>query len=156
LCRLLKDQGVSWRPENGETKEKHQTAVFEFPIKAPEGAETTDRVSAIDQLEYWKMLKTCWCDHNPSVTIYVGEGEWVSVGAWVYDNWDFVGGITFLPRDNQVYQLAPYETISESEYERLAAGMPDIDYEALVNYENEDRTEGSREFACSGNTCEMI
>lgn len=156
LCRLLKDQGVSWRPENGETEEKHQTAVFEFPIKAPEGAATTEQVSAIGQLEYWKMLKEHWCDHNPSVTIYVGEGEWVSVGAWVYDNWDFVGGITFLPRDNQVYQLAPYEAISESEYERLAAEMPDIDYEALVNYENEDQTEGSREFACSGNACELV
>jgi ribonucleoside-diphosphate reductase alpha chain len=156
LCSLLKDQGVSWRPENGETEEKHQTAVFEFPIKAPEGAITTEQVSAIGQLEYWKMLKTCWCDHNPSVTIYVGEGEWVSVGAWVYDNWDYVGGITFLPRDNQVYQLAPYEAISESEYERLAAEMPDIDYEALANYENEDQTEGSREFACSGNACELV
>ncbi len=156
LCGFLKDKGVPWKPENGETMEKHQTAVFEFPIKAPEGAVTTEDTSAIQQLEYWRMLKDWWCDHNPSVTIYVGESEWISVGAWVYENWDFIGGITFLPRDNQVYQLPPYEKISADEYWRLNSEMPQVDFDGLVKYEDEDQTGGSRELACSGGSCEIV
>jgi ribonucleoside-diphosphate reductase alpha chain len=155
LAKLLIAQGVPWSPENGETVETCRTIVFSFPIKAPEGAVVKADVTAIGQLEYWKMLKVCWCDHNPSCTIYVKEHEWVSVAAWVYENFDILSGVSFLPDDNN-YSQAPYEELSEEEYETMLAALPNVDLSALSDYEKEDYTTGSHESACTGGACELV
>jgi ribonucleoside-diphosphate reductase alpha chain len=130
--------------------------VFDFPVSGPKtgSIERNDR-NAIQQLEYWKMFKDAWCDHNPSVTIYVKEHEWLTVGGWVYQNWDSVGGLSFLPHDGGTYPLAPYEEIDDTEYDRLAKLFPKIDFNELTNYEHQDTTKGSQEFACSGGNCEL-
>jgi hypothetical protein len=112
-------------------------------------------LSAIDQLEYWKVVKREFTEHNPSVTISVGEDEWVSVAEWLWENWEILGGLSFLPREEHVYQLAPYEEISEAEYRALVAKLPDIDFSNIVAYEKEDSTTGSKELACVGNVCEV-
>jgi ribonucleoside-triphosphate reductase (thioredoxin) len=132
--------------------------VFSFPIKAPEHAVFRDDRTAIEQLEYWLMWKKYWCDsHNPSVTIYVKEHEWFAVGAWVYENFDDVCGLSFLPHSDHSYQQAPYEECSEHEYEQLAAVMPsEINYEALRLLETSDRTTGTQEYACSAGGCELV
>jgi hypothetical protein len=101
------------------------------------------------------MLKVCWCEHNPSVTIYVKEDEWLEVAAWVYKHWDLASGITFLPFDGGVYQLAPYEEIYKDQYEEMMKNFPKLDFSKLSRFEKYDQTFGSQEYACSGGACEV-
>ena len=155
VAQLLRQAGYPAQPEIGNDPVNPKTLVFEFPIKSPEGSVMADEVRALDQLEYWLMLKRYWCEHNPSVTIYVKENEWLDVGAWVYRNWDHIGGLTFLPLDDNVYQLAPYEEIDEEAYNHMVADCPPIDWGLLADIERDDQTTGSRELACSGGACEL-
>jgi hypothetical protein len=129
--------------------------VLEFPIKAPEGATVAGDVSALQMLEEWKRLKTHFTEHNPSVTIYVSDDEWVRVANFVYENWDIVGGLSFLPRNDHVYQLAPYEEITAEEYEKRTKALGKLDFSRLVIYEQQDQTTGAKELACAGGMCEL-
>ncbi len=153
LFHMLKDMGVPYHPEVGQVDGSANTYVLEFPIKAPEGAITRRDLSAMELLEFWKVLKENYTEHNPSVTVSVSANEWLKVGAWVYDNWDLVGGLSFLPKDDHVYQLAPYEEVTKEKYEDLAANFPAIDFAQIVAYEYEDETEGSHELACVSGAC---
>jgi ribonucleoside-triphosphate reductase (thioredoxin) len=155
LYRLMRDAGAPLHPEVGQTAENATTWVVEFPVKAPDGAITRHAMTALEQLEYWLAVKEHFTEHNPSQTIYVGPDEWDSVGRWVYDHWDRIGGLSFLPRSEHVYQLAPYEDITAEQYAARLAAFPTIDYSLLSLYELEDRTEGTREFACTGDRCEL-
>lgn len=156
LFKMMRDQGVQAHPEVGQDAGSASTYVLEFPVKAPHGSVFKNDLSAMEQLEYWKMVKLNWTEHNPSATISVGEEEWVAVVSWLYENWDIIGGLSFLPRENHVYRLAPYETIDKKTYEALAAKFPKIDYSKLVIYERTDETEQKKELACAGGTCEII
>jgi hypothetical protein len=155
VAQMLADIGVPNEPEIGDNLENPSTLVFEFPVKGPEESVTRGDETAIEQLEYWKMLKTNWTEHNPSQTIYVKEGEWLEVGAWVYENFDLVTGLSFLPYDGGVYELAPYEPIDKEEYEALKECFPNIYWTNLKQYEQIDQTIGSREYACKGGECEL-
>ena len=156
LFRMLKDQGIPHYPEVGQSLETANTFVLEFPVKAPEDAIYKDDISAIEQLEHWKLVKENYTEHNPSVTISVGEEEWVEVANWLYKNWELVGGLSFLPRDNHVYQLAPYETVNKEKYDELAKRIGLLDFSKITTYENEDMTENKKELACVGNVCELV
>jgi ribonucleoside-diphosphate reductase alpha chain len=155
LFAMLKDQGVPHSPEVGQSAENATTYVLEFPIKAPDGSTFKDDLSALDQLEYWKVVKQNYTEHNPSATISVGEDEWISVIDWLQKNWGIVGGLSFLPRFDHVYRLPPYEAITKERYEELAAAFPQIDYAKLVAYERTDETEQKKELACAGGVCEI-
>ena len=156
LAPFLVDAGVPHHPEAGQTMEDAKTLVFEFPIKSPDPSVCRDETTAMEQLEYWLMLQQHWCDAlKPSCTIYVKDDEWMEVGAWVYKNWQWVSGISFLPFDGGVYQLMPYEECSESEYLARVAAMPAIDFTRLSQYECEDNTQGSQERACSAGGCDL-
>ncbi len=155
LFKMLKDQGVPYCPEVGQILETASTFVLEFPVKAPDGAICKDDVDAIAQLEHWKIVKEYFTEHNPSVTVSVGEDEWLKVANWVYENWDLVGGLSFLPRSNHVYQLAPYEEITKEKYEEMKNRLGDLDFSKIVTYETEDETEAKRELACVGGLCEI-
>jgi len=155
LFKMLKDQGVPYHPEVGQTMDNANTYVLDFPMKSPKGSICKDDISALEQLEYWKVVKTKYTEHNPSVTISVGDNEWIEVAHWLYQNWDIVGGLSFLPRTNHVYQLAPYETIDEKRYKELASKMPDLDFSKLVTYELKDETEVKNELACVAGICEI-
>lgn len=155
LFKMLRDQGVPYHPEVGQTAEGASTYVLEFPVKAPDGSIFRDDLSALDQLEHWKDVKLNYTEHNPSVTISVGEDEWLKVGNWVYENWEIIGGLSFLPRDNHVYQLAPYEAIDKETYESMATRFKDIDYSKIMTYEKRDETEQKKELACAGGLCEI-
>jgi len=156
LFKMLKDQGVPYFPEVGQSKENATTYVLEFPVKAPEGARYRDDISAIELLEHWKMVKRNFTEHNPSATISIGENEWLEVGNWVYNNWEMIGGLSFLPRDNHVYQLAPYEAITKERYEELAKRLEHIDYSKIITYEKTDELDVKKELACVGNVCEIV
>jgi ribonucleoside-diphosphate reductase alpha chain len=155
LFHMLRDQKFPYYPEVGQTRENATTYVVEFPVKSPKGAICRNDITAIEQLEYWKNLKLNYTEHNPSATIYVGEEEWLEVGNWVYKNWDIVGGLSFLPRDNHVYTLAPYQEISKEEYEEVVKKFPKLDFSDLVIYEKVDQTEVKKELACAGGACEI-
>ncbi len=155
LFKMLKDQGVPYYPEVGQTMENATTYVLEFPVKAPNGAICKDDVSAINQLEHWKVVKTNYTEHNPSVTVSVGDDEWINVANWVYENWDLVGGLSFLPRSNHVYQLAPYEEINKERYEEMQKKLKDLDFSKIVTYEKVDETEVKKELACVSGVCEV-
>jgi len=156
LFKMLKDQGVPCHPEVGQTLPEANTFVLEFPMKSPQDAICKDDISAIEQLEHWKVVKVNYTEHNPSVTISVGEDEWIKVAHWLYQNWDIVGGLSFLPRTNHVYQLAPYEAIDEKKYKELISKMPDFDFSKIITYELKDETEAKRELACVSGVCDIV
>ncbi|MFA6355023.1 MAG: ATP cone domain-containing protein [Candidatus Paceibacterota bacterium] len=156
LFKMMKDQGVPYHPEVGQHHDDANTFVLEFPMKAPQDAICKDDVSAIEQLEHWKVVKINYTEHNPSVTISVGENEWIQVAHWLYQNWDIVGGLSFLPRSNHVYQLAPYEAIDEKTYRELTSKMPDFDFSKIVTYEMRDETEVKGELACVSGVCDIV
>lgn len=155
LLKMLKDQGVPCHPEVGQARESATTYVLEFPVKSPEGAITRHDVSALELLEEWKRLKVNYTEHNPSATIYVGTEEWVLVANWVYNHWDIVGGLSFLPKTDHIYQLAPYEEINKRTYEKLMREVKNINFSKLVYYEQDDRTTGAKEYACMAGNCDV-
>ncbi len=155
LFKMLKGQGVPYFPEVGQTMENATTYVLEFPVKAPAGSIFKEDLTALDQLEHWKVVKTKYTEHNPSVTISIGDDEWIKVANWIYENWDIVGGLSFLPREKHVYQLAPYEKIDEEKYLELSKKLANIDYSKIMVYEKKDETELKKELACSSGVCEI-
>jgi hypothetical protein len=156
LFRMLKDQGVPYFPEVGQTLESANTFVLEFPVKAPSGSIFRDDLSALEQLEYWKMVKENYTEHNPSVTISISNDEWIEVANWVYKNWDICGGLSFLPREDHVYKLAPYEAIDEAKYKELAKRLEHIDYSKIITYEKQNETDLKKELACVSGVCEIV
>ncbi len=156
LFKMLKDQGVPFHPEVGQTLLEANTFVLEFPMKSPDGAICKDDISAIEQLEHWKIVKVNFTEHNPSVTVSVGENEWIQVAHWLYQNWEIVGGLSFLPRSNHVYQLSPYEAIDEKKYIELVSKMPEFDFSKIVTYEVKDETEVKKELACVAGVCDIV
>lgn len=154
LTQFMKDQGIPNEPcvYKGDT-----TTVFSFPVKAPEGAITRTEMTAIEQLQMWLTYQRHWCEHKPSVTVSVKKNEWFDVGAFVYEHFDEMSGVSFLPFDDHVYQQAPYQDIGKSEYEQLLSVMPSqIDWSRLQEYEAEDGTKSSQTFACTGDVCEIV
>lgn len=155
VFHMLKDMGIPYHPEVGQNIESASTYVLEFPVRSPKRTVTRDTLNANDQLEYWKMLKDNYTEHNPSITISVADNEWLSVGNWLYENWDMIGGLSFLPRSEHVYKLAPFEEITREKYEELSSKFPKIDFSKIVLYEYEDATTGSKELACTAGSCEI-
>lgn len=150
IYAFLKQKGVvvedeAFRPES--------TAVFSFPMKAPEGAVCRMDKTAIEQLELWLTYQRHWCEHKPSVTISVKDDEWMEVGAWVWKHFDEMSGVSFLPFSDHTYQQAPYEDITKEQYEELIKQVPTIDWSDFV--EEEDNTEGMQQLACVSGVCEL-
>jgi len=152
LTQMLKDQGV---PNEPDAMNPAKTTVFYFPIKSPEGATLANQQTALEQLENWKLFKEHWAEHSVSVTVYVKEDEWMEVGDWVYKNFDYITGISFLPYSDHTYDQAPYTDCSKEEYEAAVKAMPEVDFSKLSLYEFEDNTEGSQTLACTAGGCEI-
>ncbi len=155
LFKMLRDQGIPFNPEVGQSAESAVTYVVDFPVKAPKGSVFKDDITSLEQLAHWKLIKENYTEHNPSVTVSVGENEWLAVASWIYDNWDMVGGLSFLPRSEHVYQLAPYEATTEEKYNELSKRWEGIDFSKIVSYEKIDETQGSKELACVSGVCEI-
>jgi ribonucleoside-diphosphate reductase alpha chain len=155
LTQLMKDEGIPWEPD---VTKPDATTVFYFPTAAPKGVKYTKDLTAIEHLTLWKLYREHWTEHNPSVTINVKEEEWVGVGAWVYDNFDAIGGVSFLPASEHSYKQAPYQAVTKEEFDAWNAKMPSsVNWSLLPLYESEDGTKGSQELACSSETgCEDV
>ena len=154
LTEFLKAQGI---PNEPDLTRPDDTTVFSFPIKAPDDVITSRELSAIDHLNIYCIYRENWTDHDVSVTINVREEEWPRVGAWVYDNFDRIGGVSFLPATDHTYRQAPYQAITEDEYNLALSHMPDsINWVDLSLYELEDSTVGNQTLACTGSSCELV
>lgn len=151
---FLKDSGVYNEPD---VSAKDSTTVFYFPQKAPPSAVTRDQLPALAALDLWQNLQDNWCEHKPSATINVHEEEWFDVGAWVYRHFDTLSGVSFMPYDGGSYKQPPYQEITEEEYLEWTKKNPtQIDWARLVEFEHEDHTTGTQEYACSGGLCEVV
>ena len=154
LCKLMQDMGF---PNEVDITKPEHTTVFSFPQKSPKGATCRNDMTALEQLELWKVYAESWCEHKPSVTISVKEDEWVEVAAWVYDHFDSISGISFLPFSEHVYRQAPYQDCTEEEYKEALKTMPkNVDWAELSKYESQDYTIASQELACTAGGCEII
>ena len=155
IYKVLKDEGVPMDPENGQVAESANTWVVHFPVKSPEGAIVRKNMSAIAQCNYWLQNKVNWTEHNPSVTITYHPDEVIDLVRWVWNNRELIGGMAFLPAFDAAYAQMPYQEISESEYEQLAGGFPEIDFSKLFRYEEEDFTKAAQELACVAGACDI-
>jgi ribonucleoside-triphosphate reductase len=149
LCKVLEDAGVPCEMDNFSPS----TKVFSFPKQAPEGAVFASEQSGMEQLELWAKYQEHWCEHKPSITVYYRDSEFLEIGNWVYNNFDSISGISFLPYDEHSYAQAPYEQITEEEYNEMVKDFP-TEFNWNLN-EEDDFTEGSQTLACVGNSCEL-
>jgi len=154
LTEFMKEQGI---PNEPDVMKPDHTTVFSFPMSCSNTAIYRNDMSAIEQLEIWKLYAQHWCEHKPSVTISVKESEWVNVGNWCWDNFDYLSGVSFLPFSDHTYQQAPYQDIDKEQFESLQSKMPEkIDWSKLQDFEKEDNTRGSQELACTAGSCELV
>ena len=152
LVKVMVEAGVPYELD----KFNKEAYVFSFPMKSPKGAVTRHCIDPDSQLNMWALMAEHWCEHKPSMTCYIPEDEWPYVGWWIWDNWDTVNGISFLPSadEGHVYEQAPYEDIDEETYVKMIAEMPtSIDWNSIV--EETDNTTASQEVACTAGVCEI-
>lgn len=150
LALFLRQQGV---PVEDDVTKPGATDVFTFPVKSPDHALLRHQLTALEQLDHYLVFKKHWCEHNPSITVYVREEEWMEVGAWVKKNFNEIGGVSFLPYSDHIYRQAPYQEITKEEYEKALETMPAIDWASFV--EGSDYTTASQELSCVGGACEV-
>jgi ribonucleoside-diphosphate reductase alpha chain len=148
------DRGIPYepckvRPDN--------TVVFSFPMKAPVGSIVQDHLDPIDHLNLWLEYQQHWCDHKPSVTVSYTDDKYLAIGQWLWDNWKYASGISFLPLGDHIYEQAPFEPIDARTYNLLSGQMPsNINWNDIRNYESEDNTSDTPTLACSGGSCEVV
>ena len=149
LCAVLEAAGV---PVEDDVMSP-STRVFSFPVASPEGAVTASEMGAMEQLELWEIYQDDWCEHKPSMTCYYRDEEFLEVGQWLYNKFDKVSGISFLPYSDHTYQQAPYEPVDKKTYNQMVKDFPkEISWDIE---EASDMTEGSQQLACTGNNCEL-
>jgi ribonucleoside-diphosphate reductase alpha chain len=151
LTKFLKEAGV---PHEADVMKPHDTTVFSFPMAAPSGGVLRDHLDSLTHLQLWLIYQRHWCEHKPSVTVYVKEEDWPTVGAWVWKHFDEISGVSFLPYDGGTYRQAPYEEVDKKAYDELVAAMPPaINWAAFT--EAEDNVEGAQQLACVSGVCEI-
>ena len=154
LTRFMINAGI---PNEPDVMQPDHTTVFSFPIKSPLNAINRNSLSAIEQLEFWKLYAENWCEHKPSVTISVKEEEWVTVGSWCWENFEHLSGVSFLPYSDHSYKQAPYQDINATQYRKLLKEFPkEINWSELTEWEKEDNTKGTQQLACTAGVCEIV
>lgn len=154
LAIFMKDSGFPCEPDAMKPDTGY---VFSFPKAAPKGAITVKQVGAMDQLRLWKIYQDYWCEHKPSITVYYKDEEFLEAGQWLYNNFDSVSGISFLPYSDHTYKQAPYQEVTEEAYQAALDQMPkNVNWSMLATYEEDDNTSGTQTMACTGNSCEMV
>jgi ribonucleoside-diphosphate reductase alpha chain len=153
LAQLMRAQGF---PVEDCVMKPDTTDIFSFPVQGPSHAVFRNDRSAIEQLEHYLMVLDNFVEHNVSITVYVKDHEWMTVGAWVYNNFDKVAGVSFLPHSDHSYQQAPYTECTKAEYQSLLARMPEMNWDALADFEKDDATVNVKELACSSGVCEIL
>ncbi len=151
LALFMRSKGF---PVENDITNPSYTDIFYFPIKSPDHSVFRNDKTALEQLEHYLIYKNYWCEHNPSITVYIKEHEWLETAAWVYKHFGEVGGIAFLPFDGGHYKQAPYQDLTEEEYNTWIEKIPkDVDWSELK--EETDETSGMQELACTAGVCEV-
>jgi ribonucleoside-diphosphate reductase alpha chain len=143
-------------PNEPDVMKPDTQTVFSFPMKSPRKSVIRDDMTAIEQLQTWLTYQRHWCEHKPSVTISVRDDEWMEVGAFVFNHFDEMSGVSFLPHSDHTYQQAPYQECAEEVYNDFSSKFGHIDWGKFQSYEKEDNTQSSQTFACSGDACEIV
>lgn len=148
LCKVVEELGYPIFPETGQSLENCDTKVIEFPVKSPNGKTKYD-ISAIEQLEYYKMMMENYVEMNQSITVTVRNDEWDAVEQWLWDNWDTMVAVSFLSLDDNYYPLMPYESCSEDEYNKRLSTMKQFNPNLISKYEKmEFEAEGIDDAEC--------
>ena len=151
ITTFLQEKGI---PNEADVMKPNDTTIFSFPMKAPDGCVLRDDLDSFTHLRLWLAYQRHWCEHKPSVTVYVKEEDWPAVGAWVWKHFDEISGISFLPWDGGSYRQAPYEEVDEATYTKLLSEMPpEVNWEDFV--ETDDNVEGAQTLACTAGACEI-
>ena len=154
ICQFMMDHEIPYEPCSARPD---ATMVFSFPMKSPDGSIVQKDLDPLDHLELWLEYQKNWCDHKPSITVSYSDENFLKIGQWVWENWDYVSGISFLPYSDHVYEQAPFEPIGPRDYNLLKSAMPDqIDWSQLASYETEDTTIQTQTLACTGGSCEVV
>jgi ribonucleoside-triphosphate reductase len=153
LCNLMIDRGL---PHEPCVMKPNDTTVFSFPCMAPDDSITYENYNPLNHLDLWLTYQKYWCDHKPSVTVNYTDTDFMSIGQWVWNNWEWISGISFLPQTDHIYEQAPFEAIDREIYNELTNTMPSIDWADLKLYEQEDTTVSSHSLACTGGSCEVV
>ena len=153
LTNFMKDSGI---PNEPDFMKPDSQTVFSFPMKSPKKSVVRNDMSAIEQLQMWLLYQRHWCEHKPSVTVSVKDDEWMEVGAFVFEHFDEMSGVSFLPHSDHTYQQAPYQECTKAVYDKFSSEFGHIDWNKFTTYEKEDTTNSSQTFACSGDSCEIV
>jgi ribonucleoside-diphosphate reductase alpha chain len=153
LCALMLAHGM---PHEPCVMKPNDTTVFSFPCKAPEDSTTYANYDPINHLDLWLTYQKYWCDHKPSVTINYKDTDFMQIGQWVWNNWEWISGISFLPQTDHIYDQAPFEAVDKETHDDLLHNMPKVCWEDLELYEKEDTTVSSQSLACVGGSCEIV
>jgi len=154
ICKMMIDIGF---PYEDEINHPDSVAVFSFPLASPKNAVIRTKVTALEQMELWFDYQKYYCEHKPSVTINVKEHEWLAVGDWVYQNYESISGLSFLPFSDHIYQQAPFSDCDKQAYDELQAKMPKtVNWENLNKYEKTDTTTGMQNYACTADACSIL
>ncbi len=149
LCAVLEAAGVPSELD----KVSPNTTVFSFPQKAPDDSIKASEQTGMDQLKLWDTYQKHWCEHKPSITVYYKDEEFLEIGNWMFNNFDEVSGVSFLPYSEHTYEQAPYEAIDKEKYQTLLEDMPTAFSWDIT--ESTDQTEGAQTLACVGGSCEI-
>jgi ribonucleoside-diphosphate reductase alpha chain len=134
-------------------------AIITIPVAAPSGA-ITRKEDALSFLERVRRISAEWVapghitgqnSHNVSATVNIKEGEWDSVGWWMWENKNTFNGLSTFPYDNGVYVQAPHEDCTKEKYEELINSLKSVNLMNIVEYEDQTNLQG--ELACSGASC---
>lgn len=153
LAQLMRQQGF---PVEDCVNKPDSTDIFSFPVEGPSNAVFRNDRTALEQLEHYLMYQTYWTEHNVSITVYVKDHEWLGVGDWVYRNFDYIAGVSFLPHSEHTYRQAPYTECTEDEYLALLSKMPLFDWDQLQQFEKDDSTINVKELACTAGVCDIL
>lgn len=151
LTHFFRSAGV---PNEPDVTKPESITVFSFPQKGSESGITRDETNAIEQLQLYSVYQKHWTEHNPSITVYYKDNEFLQIGAWIYNNFSDVSGVSLLPHSDHVYKQAPYQEITKEEYDDFVAKFPNIDWGQLK--EEEDTTSGTQELSCTAGACEIV
>ena len=151
LTLFFKSAGV---PNEPDVTKPSDITVFSFPQKGTESGVTRNETNAIEQLKLYSVYQKHWTEHNPSITVYYKDDEFLNIGAWIYNNFSDVSGVSLLPHSDHVYKQAPYQEITKEEYDSFVASFPSIDWGNLK--EEEDTTTGTQELSCAAGVCEVV
>lgn len=152
LVKVCEELEYPVYPEVGQDWDTCSTKVVEFPVKAPIGKTKYD-ISAIEQLENYKLFMKNYVDHNCSITIHVRNHEWEEVEEWIWNNWDDVVALSFLALEDNFYQLLPYEAIDKDEYNERVKKMKPFVPSLISKYEKQEMDLDIGDDGCENGIC---